>query len=93
MKYYKIIDYHFQVNGLIERFNRTPKQTLAKISKGVEDQDKFIALAILKYGKALCLPRDTLPHSTIWERVQHMIIQVLIFREQAIDKIKQSHMK
>ena len=27
---------------------------------------------------------------TIWDRVKHMVIQVLIFREQAIDKLIQS---
>ena len=37
MKHHKITAYHPQANGLVERFNGTLKQTLAKIFAGVED--------------------------------------------------------
>ena len=45
MKYHKITAYHPQANGLAERFNGTLKQTLAKISEGVENWDDFIIFA------------------------------------------------
>jgi hypothetical protein len=108
MKHHKITAYHPQANGLVERFNGTLKQTLAKISEGQEDWDDFIAPAlfahrsspvrtigvapsVLEYGRNLRLPLEIQPSMTIWERVQHMVTQVPIFREQAIAKIKQSH--
>ena len=46
MKHHKITAYHPQANGLVERFNGTLKQTLAKISVGVEDWDDFLAPAL-----------------------------------------------
>ena len=49
MKHYKITAYHSQANGLVERFNGTLKQTLAKISAGVEDWDDFLAPALFAY--------------------------------------------
>src|SRR6185369_3619820 len=107
MKHHKITAYHPQANGLVERFNGTLKQTLAKIAQGTNDWDDFIAPALfahrtspirtlgvapsfLEYGRALRLSREITPSMTIWERVKHMVTQVPIFREQAIDKLIQS---
>ena len=36
------------------------------------------------------MPREITPSMTMWERVKHMVTQVPIFREQAIDKLIQS---
>ena len=49
MKHHKITAYHPQANGLVERFNGTLKQTLAKISAGVEDWDDFLAPALFAH--------------------------------------------
>ena len=37
IKHDTIIAYHSQANGLVERFNETLKQMLAKVSKGIND--------------------------------------------------------
>ena len=49
-----------------------------------------VASSFLEYGRALHLLLEMTPSMTIWDRVKHMVTQVLIFREQTIDKLIQS---
>ena len=54
-----------------------------------------VAPSFLEYGRALRLPLETKPNMTIWERLQHMVTQVPIIREQAFQRllIKQQQMQ
>ena len=55
MKYHKITAYHPQTNGLVKRFNGILKQTLAKISAGVEDWNDFLATALFAHrSSSIC---------------------------------------
>src|SRR5262245_27816735 len=49
IKHHFITAYHPQANGLIERFNGTLKQTLAKISEETYDWDNYVAQALFAY--------------------------------------------
>src|ERR1043165_2614014 len=49
IRHHQITAYHPQANGLIEHFNGTLKQMLAKIILGEEDWDLFIAPCLFAY--------------------------------------------
>ena len=49
MKHHTITAYHPQANGLVERFNGTLKQMLAKVSEEIDDWDQFIAPTLFAY--------------------------------------------
>ena len=49
IRHHQVTAYHPQANGLIERFNGTLKQMLAKVTLGEEDWDLFIAPCLFAY--------------------------------------------
>ena len=44
---------------------------------------------ILTYGRSIRLPDEAVKRESMWDRVKHMVTQVPIFKEQAIDKLIQ----
>ena len=61
MKYHKVIAYHSQANGLVERLNGTLKKTLTKLMENVEEWDKMIPPALFAYRSALIESIGTSP--------------------------------
>ena len=49
IRHHQVTAYHPQANGLIERFNGTLKQMIAKVILGEEDWDLFIASCLFAY--------------------------------------------
>ena len=49
MKHHKIIAYHPQANGLVEKFNGTLKRTLAKLVEESDQWDDLISPALFAY--------------------------------------------
>ncbi len=48
-RHHRVTAYRPQANGLVEAFNGSLKKTLAKLSEGIEDWDKFISPALFAY--------------------------------------------
>src|ERR1044071_1907148 len=46
-----------------------------------------IAPDILTYGRTMRLPNEAIKRESVWERVKHMVTQVPIFRQEALEKI------
>jgi len=42
---------------------------------------------LLTYGRNMRLPNEAIKRESVWERVKHMVTQVPIFRQEALDKI------
>src|ERR1044071_9260196 len=103
-KHHKVTAYRPQANGLVEGFNKTLKQMLRKLSKGLGDWDDYLPPAlfayrtshienvrispdILTYGRTMRLPNEAIKRESVWNRVKHIVTQVPIFRQEALDKI------
>jgi len=52
-----------------------------------------VAPAFLEFGRALRLPQECKHNETIWERMQHMVENVPIFRKNAKDMLKKAQEK
>src|ERR1043166_9953503 len=73
--------YHPQTNGLVERFNCTLCEGLAKVGNSLHDWDKFIQLVLFAYRtKKLRISQCTL-YEIIYRRVPRLPIDQLIEKE------------
>src|ERR1044072_1783487 len=46
-----------------------------------------VAPDILTYGRSMRLPKEAIKKESVWYRVKHMVTQVPLFRQEALDKI------
>ena len=48
-----------------------------------------VAPDILTYGRSMRLPKEAIRQESVWERLKHIVTQVPILRQKALDKIIQ----
>ena len=68
VKYSLSLPYHSQSNGLVERFNRTLYEGLAKLGDSIYDWDRFIQPVLFAYKTKQLRITGRLPFQLIHER-------------------------
>ena len=74
MKHSKTSSYHPQTNGLVERFNQTLCETLAKISETEDDWDNHIEEALYAYRTRIQSTTDKTPYYLTYGKIPNQII-------------------
>src|ERR1044072_4773079 len=97
MKHHKITAYHPQANGLVERFNRTLKKTLAKLYEESDQWDELIPPALFAYRsspiESIGVPPAFLEYGqTLWYPLAQLPGKTIWQRvKQLIDKFPIDH--
>ena len=113
IKHHFSTPYHSKTNGLVERFNRTLCESLAKLGEKKKEWNNYIALTLFAYrtskqsstkiesfyltygrkARSIFDEEKEILTGNIWERINHIIEELLKERNQIKEQIKKSQRK
>ncbi len=74
IKYSLLSPYHPQLNGLVERFNKTLCEGIAKLAEEVDQWDKFIQPILFAYKMKEFRISKQLPYMLVYERKPTLVM-------------------